>query len=145
MVVSDPHVPFAWTAVVFPKERYAWFALKNPRVLRNTVFWISNGGRHYPPWSGRHVNVMGIEDITGYFHHGLAESASPNALSRKGMRTCVELVPEDPLVVSYIMGVTAVPAGFQRVSSLTKCAGGVELRSASGGKVRVPVALEFLD
>ena len=59
MLVSDAKAPFAWTAVTFPKERYVWFALKDPRVLRETVFWLSNGGRHYPPWNGRHVNVHG--------------------------------------------------------------------------------------
>jgi len=58
MLVSDASLPLAWTAVTFPQERFVWFALKNPRVLRQTVFWISNGGRHYPPWSSRHVNVM---------------------------------------------------------------------------------------
>ena len=64
MVVSDPSVPFAWTAVTFPKERYVWFALKDPKVLRETVFWFSNGGRHYPPWSGRHTSVLGLEEVT---------------------------------------------------------------------------------
>ena len=44
MVVSDPALPFAWTAVSFPRERFVWFALKDPKVLRNTVFWISNRG-----------------------------------------------------------------------------------------------------
>ena len=34
MLVSDAQAPFAWTAVTFPAERYVWFALKDPRVLR---------------------------------------------------------------------------------------------------------------
>ena len=46
MVVNDPKAAFAWTAVAFPQQRYAWFALKDPRLLPETVFWISNGGRH---------------------------------------------------------------------------------------------------
>src|SRR4030095_10217321 len=100
----------ACTAVTFAKERYAWFALKNPRVLASTIFWISNGGRHYAPWSGRHVNVMGIEDVTANFHKGLAESAKANDLSRAGIPTHVKLSPRKPLVVNYIMGVLSLPS-----------------------------------
>ena len=59
-MVSDTRLPFAWTAVAFPQQRQVWFALKDPRLLRATIFWISNGGRYYPPWNGRHRNVMGL-------------------------------------------------------------------------------------
>jgi hypothetical protein len=59
---------FGWTAVTFPQQRYVWFALKNPAVLASTVLWHSNGGRHYAPWSGRHRGVLGLEDVTSYFH-----------------------------------------------------------------------------
>jgi len=118
MLVSDPDVPFAWTAVTFPKERYVWFALKDPRVLRETVFWLSNGGRHYPPWNSRHIDVMGLEEVTSYFHSGLAESARKNPISQKGIPTCLTLNPRKPLVVPYIMGVAAIPPGFDRVASI---------------------------
>ena len=91
MLVSDADLPFAWTAVAFPKERYVWFALKDPRILRETIFWLSNGGRHYPPWNSRHVNVMGLEEVTSYFHSGLAESARTNPISKKGFPTCLAL------------------------------------------------------
>ena len=89
MVVHEATPDFAWTAVTFPAQRYVWFALKDPRVLRSTVLWHSNGGRHYPPWNGRHVNVLGMEDVTTYFHFGLAESARPNSISRRGFPTCL--------------------------------------------------------
>src|SRR5690606_20883803 len=49
LLASDPALPLAWTAVTLPEEGYVWFTLKDPRVLRQTVLWISNGGRHYPP------------------------------------------------------------------------------------------------
>jgi hypothetical protein len=35
-LVADESLPFAWTAVTFPKERFVWFAIKNPRVLRQS-------------------------------------------------------------------------------------------------------------
>ena len=86
-------VPFAWTAVTFPQERYVWFALKDPRILRETIFWLSNGGRHYPPWSGRHVNVMGLEEVTSYFHLGLAESARTRSRRRAFRRASRSIPP----------------------------------------------------
>jgi len=146
MLVSDAELPFAWTAVAFPKERYVWFALKDPRVLRETILWLSNGGRHYPPWSSRHFNVMGLEEVTSYFHLGLAESARKNPISRKGIPTCLTLNSRQPLVVPYIMGVAKIPAGFDRVVSIqaTQRNRGIRLQSASGRHVNAPVDLGFL-
>ena len=146
MLVSDAKAPFAWTAVTFPGERYAWFALKDPRVLRETVFWLSNGRRHYPPWNSRHINVMGLEEVTSYFHLGLAESARANPISRKGFPTCLALNPKKPLVVPYIMGIADVPAGFDRVVSLrpVKGNGAILLKSASGKQAQAAVDVNFL-
>jgi hypothetical protein len=145
MMVSDAAQPFAWTAVAFAKERFVWFALKNPKVLRETVFWMSNRGRHYPPWSSRHVNVMGIEDVTAYFHFGLAESAGPNPISAR-WPTRVMLKPEKPLVVNYIMGVAVIPRGFDRVRAIEPGADGqsITLEAASGQKAAARVDLGFL-
>jgi hypothetical protein len=146
MLVSDAEAPFAWTAVAFPKERYVWFALKNPRILRETILWLSNGGRHYPPWNGRHVNVMGLEEVTSYFHLGLAESARKNPISRKGFPTCLALNPKKPLVVPYIMGVARIPAGFDRVLKIRAAHGdrAILLESASGKQAEAAVDLDFL-
>jgi hypothetical protein len=146
MMVSDADLPFAWTAVAFPKERFVWFALKNPKVLRETVFWLSNRGRHYPPWSSRHLNVMGIEDVTAYFHFGLAESAKPNPISRKGWPTCLTLNPVKPLVVNYIMGVAPIPAGFDQVSAIEPAADNqsITLQAPNGRKAAARVDLRFV-
>ena len=145
MLVSDADVPFAWTTVTFPKERYVWFALKNQRILRETIFWISNGGRSYEPWNGRHSCVMGIEDVTSYFHFGLAESARKNPISDRGFPTHVDLDPVHPLVVPYIMGVEAIPDGFDRVTGVEGTDDGVVFRSASGKTVPAAVELDFLN
>ena len=146
MIVSEPKVPFAWETVTFPRERYLWFALKNPNVLHETVFWISNGGRHYPPWNGRHVNVLGIEDVTAYFHYGLADSAGKNPIAAKGVPTCLTLSPAKPTVVPYIMGVAEIPAGFDRVNTIETCPGrnSVRFHSASGKKTEATVSVDFL-
>jgi hypothetical protein len=146
LLEADLGQPLAWTAVTFPAERYVWFALKDPRVLRHTILWLSNGGRHYAPWNGRHVNVMGLEEVTAYFHYGLTESVARNPLTAKGVPTCHRLQRNRPLVVNYIMAVAAIPAGFDRVAALEPESNrqSVRLTSASGKSVSAPLALEFL-
>jgi hypothetical protein len=146
MLVSDDKMPFAWTAVVFTKQRFVWFALKDPRVLRETIFWFSNGGRHYRPWNGRHVSVMGLEEVTSFFHFGLAESARKNSISARGFPTCVRLDARRSLVVNYIMGTARIPAGFDRVVSIQALPGNkaIRLHSARGQQAQTQVDLEFL-
>ncbi len=146
MLVSDAQAPFAWTAVTFPQERYVWFALKNPRVLRETVFWFSNGGRHYPPWNGRHINVLGLEEVCSWFHPGLAESAGKNPIAKKGFPTSLTLNPRTPLVVNYLMGVAKLPAGFDRVTSIEPANQNqaIRLGSASGKQAEAAVELGFV-
>jgi hypothetical protein len=144
MVAHEATPDFAWTAVTFPEQRYVWFALKDPRVLRSTVLWISNGGRHYPPWNGRHVSVMGLEDVTAYFHLGLAESARPNPVSRRGIATHLSLKANTQLTVNYIMAVAAIPRGWGRVKTITPDPQGVTLHPTKGRAVHVPLDSNFL-
>jgi hypothetical protein len=145
LLSADPTLSFAWSAVAFPKQRYVWFALRDPRVLRNTILWISNGGRHYAPWSGRHVNVMGIEDTTSYFHEGIASSLRPNGLTRMGIPTAIKLDSKAPTTISHIMGVASIPRGFDHVADVSRTADGIELRSRSGKRASCKVDLNWLD
>ena len=144
MLTPAENVTLGWTAVTFPGQRYVWFSLRDPRQLRHTIFWISNAGRHYAPWNGRHTAVMGLEDVTSYFHEGLAESVRPNPLSRRGLPTALALDPKTPTSISYIMAVAAIPVGFDRVADIVPTPGGVELRAAGGQRVTCALDLEFL-
>lgn len=144
MVSARPSAGLAWSAVVFPKARYAWFSLKDPRTLASTVLWHSNGGRHYPPWSGRHRGVLGVEEVTGYFHLGIARSARPNPLSRRGVPTVLRFRPNRPLVVKVIMGVAALPSGFERVASIRFGGDHIVLVSDRGLEVAHGVSVAFL-
>ncbi len=146
MLVTKQREPFAWTAVTFPKERYVWFSLKDPAVLRQTILWFSNGGRHYPPWNGRHVNVMGLEDVTSFFHYGLAQSAANNRVKEGGDPTVMRLTPKRPLTVNYIMAVAKIPNGFTRVAAIEPSheTGQVNLICESRKRVSVPLNYGFL-
>jgi hypothetical protein len=145
MMQSDQLQPFGWTAVVFPGEKYVWFSLKDPKVLTGTVFWMSNGGRYYAPWSGRHTAVMGLEEVTSYFHSGLSESAQANSLTERGFKTCLELDANQRLRVNTIMAVAAIPEGFDHVEEITAQEGKVTLRARSGQLVTTPLDLGFLE
>jgi hypothetical protein len=143
-ILSDPRSRVAWTAVTFPKQRYTWFALKDPAVLSGTIFWISNGGRHYAPWNGRHVNVIGFEEVTSYFHLGLAESARRNPFSDQGFPTVHRLSRRKPLTVNYITAAVPTPARFDRVARIRTDDDQVILESKSGQRVRAPLDVSFL-
>jgi hypothetical protein len=133
----------AWTAVTFPEQRYVWFALKDPRVLASTVLWHSNGGRHYAPWSSRHRGVLGLEEVTAYFHYGLAASVAANPISRRGIPTVLRLDARRPLNVPYIMGVAAIPRGFDTVRRVDFRGDHIVLRATSGKTIRHVVDLGF--
>jgi hypothetical protein len=144
MLMGKPDLPFAWTAVTFPRQRYVWFALKNPSVLRFTIVWLSNGGRRYAPWNGRHEHIMGLEEVTSYFHYGLAESARKNPLNRRGFPTTVGLSKKHPLTVRYVMAVQSIPPGFDVVSDIRLRAGQAVLHSRSGRQVVAPLDAAFI-
>jgi hypothetical protein len=144
IMVNDPSLPVAWTAVAFPAEGYVWFALKDPQVLASTLLWFSNGGRHSAPWSSRHINAVGIEEITGFFHVGAAESAKSNVLSERGIKTSQTPTTKKPLHVNYLFGVAAIPRTFDRVKDIVVEPNKITLVSDSGKSVKTPVNTEFL-
>lgn len=135
---------FAWSAVVFPEKNFVWFALKNPAHLASTVLWHSNGGRHYAPWNGRHRGVLGVEDVTAYFHLGLAASLAPNPWREKGVPTALSLSRRKALRIPYIMGVAALPDGFDRVRRIQRIPTGLRLTAASGLSIEHCVDTAFL-
>jgi hypothetical protein len=144
MVHHKDEDDFAWAAVVFPEKKFVWFALKNPAHLASTVLWHSNGGRHYAPWNGRHRGVLGIEDVTAYFHLGLAASLADNPWKKKGIPTALALGGRNPTRIPYIMGVAPLPAGFDCVRAIQRTGSGIHLSAASGAVIDHVVDSGFL-
>ena len=145
LLAAPARLRLAWSAVTFSRPRYVWFALRDPRCLRSTLLWMSNGGRHYPPWNGRHTRVLGVEDVTANFHLGLAESAGGNPLRRRGIATTLPLRRTRPTTIRYIMGVAAVPARFDRVADIRPAGRGIELVAANGLRAKARIDVGFLD
>jgi len=145
IICADRDLDFAWATVTFPEQGYVWYALKDPKVLASTLLWMSNGGRYYEPWNGRHINTMGLEEITAFFHEGLAASAQHNALNQRGIPTVLNLTSKEPLVINYIQGVARIPEGFDEVAEIEAMnADKVRLISQTGKSVEIPCSLDFL-
>jgi hypothetical protein len=133
----------AWITATVEELGYVWFALKDPEVLRSTVFWMENRGRHGFPWNGRN-NCLGLEDVTACFADGLQASINENVLTKEGIATALTLTAEKPTVVNYIQGVVQIPAGFGMVKTLGFAPGKVTFLSSTGQQVTAPVRHEFL-
>lgn len=135
-LVGDPNLDFAWSAATFPEEGFVWLQLKNPRALTTTILWISNGGRHYAPWNGRHRHVMGIEEVTGYMPTALEGSVQPNPINELGVETCKRFSPEAAFEVSTIHAVAAIDRTFDVVERVEQEEQGALLVARSGAKAR---------
>ena len=134
----------AWTAAVNTEDHWAWFAIRDARVLPTTVFWIENHGRHGVPWLGRN-NCLGLEDVCGFFADGLVPSIEPNALSKQGVRTAITLDAARPTEIRYAQGAVRVPEGFDEVKTIDfSTPGRIKLIAASGQAVTVPAQHAFV-
>lgn len=144
MLVTDPALEFAWSAAMSRRHGWIWFAVRPNSVLRNTVLWMSNGGRDYPPFSGRHRRVIGIEEVTAYFDLGHRLSAEPNALSDLGFPTSVDLVKEGAVTARYAFGSLHAPPGFEKVENIYVADGDIVITDGGGREVRSSFDLSFL-
>ena len=124
-----------FSAATAPEEGWVWFGIKDPRVLPETLMWMSDGGRDYPPWNGRHRRAIGLEEICGYFHLSHARAIADNPVAAAGSPTAVTLEPHGALTFSYLFGLAAVPDGFGRVTDIAASPGGVTLTGEDGASV----------
>lgn len=133
MMVSEAasdEQPFAWSAACF--DGYLWFALKNPADFPSTLFWLSNGGRHGGPWNGRHLGRIGIEEVCSHFCDSVDDSRR-SELTGEGIPTTRKFSKDERVSLRIVQAVTAVPAGFGRVTSIRPAgAGAVVITDESG-------------
>jgi hypothetical protein len=143
-LASDPDLPFAWTAATCAEAGWVWFALKDPRLLPETLLWLSNGGRTYAPWNSRHVRCIGVEEICSWFHLGHAASTADSPLAARGIPTAVALKPGGSVVIPYLFGLAAAPAEFGAVTSIDEDDGGVLITDADGNDVFAACDVSFV-
>jgi len=145
LFISDPKKDFCYSAISIPEKGYCYFQLKDPSVLAETLLWMSNGGRHYQPWSGRVSAVLGVEEITGYFHYGRKESVEKNLLRERGFKTYVEMDGVSPFEVRMIYGVIQVGDDFKGVEDIVqKDDSNITILGRGGERIDVPCRISFL-
>jgi hypothetical protein len=144
-LIQVSHKPgdFAWTAATL--DGYVWISLKNPATLPSTLFWISNGGRHAPPWNGTHLRRLALEDVCGHYSDGL-EISRRNLLKKFGVPTTLNFRPSVPTSIRVIHLVHPVPGNFGKVKSILKSNNGTEITitGSRGRSIHIPVDLSFL-
>ena len=132
----------AWTAVTL--DGYVWITLKSPEQFPSTLFWISNGGRHYEPWNGRHKRRIGIEDVCSYFHEGV-ESSRANSLPQD-IPTVAAFSKDTPKVIRHIQMAHPLPEGFGVAENIIPASDGSGIRiiNTRGEETLAPVDCAFL-
>ncbi|MFB9978074.1 hypothetical protein ACFSQQ_33405 [Mesorhizobium kowhaii] len=139
-LVEADHDGPGWTALARQAEGDLVLVLKNPAELPITMLWLSNGGRDYAPWSGRHRGVLGIED--GRASVGHAASIGDNWLKREGVATAFALGEAHRFSFRHVIG--AMPlSGGEPPQEVTSSNG--RMRLAAGGSTwEVPFDSDFL-
>jgi len=73
-----------------------WNAAHFPSLM----LWMSNRGRQFAPWNGRHL-ALGVEPVCAPFDLGTAFANAETPLSRAGIATGVDLQPDMPFTTRY--------------------------------------------
>lgn len=128
-----------WTAVSRSAEQDIVIFLKDNAVMPVTMFWLSNGGRPYAPWDGRHVGVLGVEDGCAAGAEGRRAAATgETAIAQEGVATSVTLSSESDITLRHAILVCAQPAGWQGVADLSLTPEHCVITGVNGETLEVP-------
>jgi hypothetical protein len=141
-LVEADHAGPGWTAVARRAERDLVLVLKNPAELPVTMLWLSDGGRDYAPWNGRHLGVLGIED--GRTAVGHSASLGDNPLRREGVATSFALSPGGRIAFRQVIGGLWLDNGAVPPSGLSFSGDTLIAGFADGTSVTAPFDAAFL-
>lgn len=132
VVLSErPGRRVGWSAALAASDGFLFFALKDALMLPQTVLWMSNGGRSYAPWNGRHVAVLGIEEAATDIH------LQPGEDRPDGVPTDVEL-GAGRTVIRYAFGAVVPPQGWSEIADITVSGDTLTLVDRGGGRLMLP-------
>lgn len=144
MLVEAPGRSFGWAAAIRGDAADIVLSLKNPADFPVTMLWFSNGGRDYPPWNGRNVGVLGIEEGRAWSANGYAAALAPNPLSASGVPTVLKLDANGTAEVRHVIGGLPLPAGWTEIASVEAAKDTITLRDASKASYDAPYDADFL-
>lgn len=104
-----------WTAVTRAAQDDIVVVLKDSALMPVTMLWMSNGGRDYAPWDGRHDGVLGIEDGCAAGSQGHRAAQGENAVTREGVPSALMLAPDTRHTLRHAIAVVPRPKGFDGV------------------------------
>jgi hypothetical protein len=106
------------------------------------MVWMSNGGRSYAPWSGRHTGVLGIEDGRASAL-GHADSVADNDLNRSGIATAFELEDGQTVILRQVIGACAIAPGEGEVENVVVEPDHLTLHFEGGAARSLPFSANF--
>ncbi|WP_419913790.1 hypothetical protein [Hoeflea sp.] len=137
LVMAEADGTMGWSAALAERDGFLFFAIKDTRRLPETTLWMSNGGRSYAPWLGRHTCVLGIEETaTGCHASGRFESTG--ALSSEGLPTGIVLEPDKETEIRYGFGAVPVPPGWTEVADIRVGLSELVIKDTSGDSIALP-------
>ncbi|MEQ1949793.1 hypothetical protein [Mesorhizobium sp. CN2-181] len=141
MMSETPSAKLGWSAALAAKDGFLFFAVKDAAMLPQTILWMSNGGRDYAPWNGRHRAVIGIEEGAADLGINLAKPGKP-----PDPPSGLTLAPGRITSIRYAFGAIAVPMGWARVADIAVENGKVTLTDEGGDSRTLPFrGSHFLD
>ncbi|MCX5513106.1 hypothetical protein C3941_01505 [Kaistia algarum] len=133
-----------WAAAARTDQGDLFVSLRNVAELPLTMLWLSNGGRDYVPWNGRHVGVLGIEEGRTYAGYGHRASTHPNPLTEAGVPTALVLDPDGEVSVGNVIGAVPLPEGWGKVARVSANGGLLTIEGEGGGRIEFPFDADFL-
>lgn len=143
-LVDPVDADFGWTAALAREQGFLFFAVKDPRVLGQTMLWMSHGAVAAPPWRSRHLAVLGLEEASNFFVYGHRASTAPNWLSDEGYRTALPLVPDGTTEVRYALGAIVPDPDWTEIIDIAPGDGKLVITDIGGGKRAIPFDTGFL-
>ncbi len=144
MLVEAARSRLGWAAALRENERDVFLSLKNPADFPVTFLWFSNGGRDYRPWNGRHFGVLGIEEGRSWSARGHRASSEPNAMSREGIPSALQLGAGEAAEVRHVIGGIPLGSGWSDIQSITAAEGALVINAGSAEMLQLPFDSEFL-
>lgn len=136
ILVEARDARLGWTILMRNVEDDMLVVLKDARALPLTMLWVSNGGRDFSPWNGRHRGVLGIEDGRAAGACGLRAALEDTRISAFGVPTTLGLGPRH--VIAHAMLSLPRPPGWSEVMDISLSDGTLTLTERSGATVSVP-------
>lgn len=137
LVMAEAHGNIGWSAALAKKDGFLFFSIKDAHRLPETTLWMSNGGRSYAPWLGRHSCVLGIEETaTGCHDSGRFESTG--ALSSEGLATGLVLRQDLETAIRYGFGAVRAPAGWSEVADIRVERSELVMTDTGGDSITLP-------